>query len=258
MGQFLITSKINQLEAHLRLCEEFGVAIEFNDFFEPDLLDNKDGLIQVMDSYVNAGIPKNSTMHGVFFDISIASADERIRRVSCERMRSSMEIARQLGLRAVVFHANYNSMLKSEVFDRNFVIRTVDFLKELLITYPETEIYVENMFEHDTHILRAIAEELSEYDNFGLCLDWSHAVIFGGGAKEWVEELHPYIRHLHINDNDLHNDLHLAVGSGEINWSEFKDYYSRFFSNCSVLVETENPVNQRMSLEFLRNLEVLV
>ena len=97
MGQFLVTGRINQLEEHLQLCGDFGVALEINDFFEPGLLDDKDGLIRVMEEYRNAGIPKGSTMHGVFFDISLASRDDKIRVLSEERMTGSMEIARALG-----------------------------------------------------------------------------------------------------------------------------------------------------------------
>lgn len=258
MGQFLVTGRINQLEEHLQLCGDFGVALEINDFFEPDLLDDKDGLIRVMEAYRNAGIPKGSTMHGVFFDISIASRDEKIRVISEERMTGSMEIARELGLKGVVFHLNYNSMLESAGFDRVFVDKTVAFLKQLLIKYEEIEIYVENMFEADPHILVTIAKELSEYKNFGICFDWAHAIVFGGGIKNWIEVLHPYVRHIHINDNDLKSDLHLAVGSGAINWQEFAECYHQYFSHCSVLIETEDASNQRKSLEFLQNLEVLV
>ena len=258
MGQFLVTGRINQLEEHLQLCGDFGVALEINDFFEPGLLDDKDGLIRVMEEYRNAGIPEGSTMHGVFFDISIASRDEKIRVLSEERMTGSMEIARALGLKAVIFHVNYNSMLESEGFDKVFVDKTVAFLKQLLIKYEEIEIYVENMFEADPHILVAIARELSEYKNFGICFDWAHGVVFGGGVKRWVQELSTYIRHIHINDNDLKSDLHWAVGQGSIDWNEFADYYCRYFSDCSVLVETETVQCQRESLGFLRSLGVLV
>ena len=258
MGQFLVTGRINQLKEQLQLCGDFGVALEINDFFEPGLLDDKDGLIRVIEEYKKVDIPKGSTMHGVFFDISIASRDERIRNISRERMMGSMDIARDLGLKSVVFHVNYNSMLESEGFDENFVDMTVTFLKKLLIKYPDIEIYVENMFETDPHILVAIAKGLSEYKNFGICLDWAHAVVFGGGVKNWVQELSGYIRHIHINDNDLKSDLHLAVGRGKINWQEFLDYYHQYFTKCSVLVETEEVNSQRESLEYLRNLEVLV
>ena len=258
MGQFLVTGRINQLKEQLQLCGDFGVALEINDFFEPGLLDDKDGLIRVIEEYKKAAIPKASTMHGVFFDISIASRDERIRNISRERMIGSMDIARDLGLKSVVFHANYNSMLESVGFDENFVDMTASFLKELLIKYQDIEIYVENMFENDPHILVAIAKRLSEYKNFGICLDWAHAVVFGGGVKRWVQELSGFIRHIHINDNDLKSDLHLAVGRGKINWQEFSDYYHQYFNQCSVLVETEEVSSQRESLEYLRNLEVLV
>ena len=60
------------------------------------------------------------------------------------------------------------------------------------------------------------------------------------------------IRHIHINDNDLRRDLHLAVGDGRIDWELFCRYYQTYFEECSVLIETTKPDNQRRSLEYLR------
>ena len=70
--------------------------------------------------------------------------------------------------------------------------------------------------------------------------------------EEWIKALRQYIRHIHINDNDLRRDLHLAVGDGRIDWELFCRYYQTYFEECSVLIETTKPDNQRRSLEYLR------
>lgn len=73
--------------------------------------------------------------------------------------------------------------------------------------------------------------------------------------EEWIETLSPYVKHIHINDNDLTQDLHLTLGDGKLDWDKFLEYYNVYFSDCSVLIETTLPENQIKSLEFLKKLE---
>ena len=82
MGNFLIVSKIDTLEQHMQLVKEYQVSLELNDFFVPQLLDDKKKLEDTMNMYRKFGIPKNSTMHGSFLDLAIFSSDEKIRKVS--------------------------------------------------------------------------------------------------------------------------------------------------------------------------------
>ena len=69
----------------------------------------------------------------------------------------------------------------------------------------------------------------------------------------WIEALAGYIKHIHINDNNLKKDLHLPVGDGVLDWKRFTMYYRQYFKECSVLVETALPEDQRRSLEYIDN-----
>ena len=102
-----------------------------------------------------------------------------------------------------------------------------------------------------------LAEQLCIYDNFGVCLDYAHASISPTPINEWIEKLHKYVKHLHINDNDLISDLHLAVGDGKIDWNLFKNYYDAYFSNTSMLIETTPLKYQLRSIEKLIELNIL-
>jgi sugar phosphate isomerase/epimerase len=76
-------------------------------------------------------------------------------------------------------------------------------------------------------------------------------MVYGADIEEWVTTLAPFVKHIHINDNDLKQDLHLAVGKGLIDWVRFRTYYELYFEECSVLIETNEPEAQRESLEYL-------
>lgn len=240
------------MQAYEDLAQEYQVGFEINDFYDPLVFEDKKRREDIIQKYQKAGIPAGSTMHGAFYDVSVFSYDPQIREISKLRMRQSMEIAQELSVKGVVFHTNWNPMLSNIVYDDQVVDGTCTFVRELLEAYPEIQIYMENMFDSDPVILQKISEQLCVYSNFGVCLDYAHAHLSDTPIEEWIKALRQYIRHIHINDNDLRRDLHLAVGDGRIDWELFCRYYQTYFEECSVLIETTKPDNQRRSLEYLR------
>lgn len=251
MGRFLVVSKAERLEEYRQIAKDYDTGFEINDFYDPDVLDDGKQCQSLIDAYLSEGLPEGSTMHGAFFDITIFSYDAKIRAISRQRMKQSMEIARKLGVKGVVFHTNYNPILNAPEYDTNVVRCTVNYLKQLLEEYPEIEIYLENMFDSGPELLLRISMELCGYKNYGVCLDYAHAAISKTKTAVWVEKLIPYVKHIHINDNDLERDLHWPIGTGEINWSRFVERYLRYFTGCSVLIENTVPKAQRQSLDYL-------
>ena len=252
MGRFLIVSKIDRLNEYEQLSKQYSVGFEINDFYNPAILDNEKELDAWISVYRRRGIPEQSTMHGAFLDVVVFSEDDQIRRISENRMWQSMEIARRLGVKGVVFHTNSNPVLSGEVYDARVVQYVSAYVEKLLQAFPELDIYLENMFDADPQILQQISERLCIYPNYGVCLDYAHASISDTPIEVWVDTLAPYICHVHINDNDLKKDLHQAVGDGRIDWKRFAAYYRQFFSTCTVLVETTLPEQQKKSLTYLQ------
>ncbi len=253
MGRLLIVSKADRLEKYQEIAQRYGTGFELNDFFAPALLDDKGALRDVIQKYRQMGLPEGSTMHGVFFDMVIFSQDAGIREATARRMEQSMQIAEELGVKGVVFHTNTNPILQSPQYDENAVDRTSAYLAELLDKFPRTEIYLENMFDNTPNILERISQRLKEYPNYGICLDYAHAYVFGRAVSVdvWVKALEPFVKHIHINDNNLAGDLHWAVGTGMIHWWQFVEYYHTYFKDCSVLVEVTEPEDQKRSLAYL-------
>lgn len=252
MGRFMVVSKADRLPEYKAIAEQYNVGFEINDFYETAILDDAETQSQLIQQYLDAGIPEGSTMHGAFIDIVVFSDDEKIAEISKLRMRQSMEIAKQLGVCGVVFHTNCNPMLAGDSYDYKMVTKTAAYVEELLKEYPEVHIYLENMFDASPKVLAEISERLCKYSNYGVCLDYAHACISNLPMQDWVEMLAPYLKHVHINDNDLKRDLHMAVGTGHINWNQFAKYYRTHFDQCTVLVETTRPEDQIQSLNYLR------
>ena len=112
------------------------------------------------------------------------------------------------------------------------------------------------MFDTDCKPLARLGEKMKAYPNFGICLDYAHAQTFGDekDIDTWVKTLAPYVKHIHINDNDFDKDSHLALGDGSIDWKKFKSYYEEFLKGASVLLEVTGIEKTRQSLEYIINL----
>lgn len=253
MGRFMVVSKADNLSEYETIAKQYNVGFEINDFYEAAVLDDENAQSQLIQQYLDAGVPEGSTMHGAFMEVVVFSEDEKIAAISKMRMRQSMEIAKQLGVRGVVFHTNHNPMITGESYEDNVVWKTAEYVEELLKEYPEIDIYMENMFDTTPEVLVGISERLCQYSNYGVCLDYAHASISDSPMRDWVEMLAPYLKHVHISDNDLKRDLHIAVGTGHINWNEFAKYYRTCFDQCTVLVEVMGAEAQIQSLNYLRD-----
>ena len=254
MGKFLIVSNIERLQEHLAISKKYGLGFEYNDFYKPEVINNASEKKNIINKYLAADLPDYSTLHGAFFDVIVFSYDEKIREISEKRIIESMEIARKIGAKGVVFHTNANPFLAFMEYENRTIEMTINFFSGLLENYSDINIYIENMFDSNPRILKKISEKLIKYHNYGICFDYAHAMISNTPIIEWINELSSYIKHIHINDNDLKNDLHLSIGEGKINWDEFKKFYLKYFTECTVLIETSLPENQVKSIEYIRNL----
>lgn len=249
--KLLVVCNQETYDEHESLSQEYAVAFELNDFCVPEIICNEEELQNRIDFYKGVNLPEGSTMHGAFFDIIPFSKDVEIARISRERMRRSLEIANELKLQGVVFHLNSNPGLKTISYQTQVVEKSIPVFEELALEFPEVEIYLENMFEQDESLLVEIAKGLSHMKNFSLCLDYAHVMVYGKDPEEWLDKVKPYVKHIHINDNDLKADLHLALSEGKIDYAKFLERVKKDFSDCTIVIETSEPERQRKSLEFV-------
>lgn len=251
MKQLLIIPNRKCMEQSLAIAGEYGAGFEYNDFFDPNVLDDDELCRKITEEYRRLPLPEYCTLHGAFFDVIIFSVDKRIRQVSDLRVRQSIEAAENIGARAVVFHTNYDPFLSLRSYIDGWLDANEKYWSKILTEYPNMNIYLENMFDKSPDVMAELAERLCGYGNFGICLDYAHAALTPVPHEEWVKKLGKYVRHMHINDNDLAGDLHWAVGKGSINWDEFYRLYNEHMAGASILIETASPENQRLSLEKL-------
>lgn len=255
--KLLIIPDKENIETYLDIAKENDLGFEYNDFFLPHVLDDDAKVKDTISFFKNlSDMPDYSTSHGAFLDVTIFSDDKKIYDVSDFRIEQSLRIASQLEAKGVIFHTNYIPNFTLESYRKSWVERNYLYWSEKLKEYPQINIYMENMFDTDWKLLVELAEKLSEFDNFGICFDYAHAHVFGNVDEIdcWVEAVSPYVKHIHINDNDFKNDLHQALGEGSIDWNKFKVHYENYLSEASVLLELKGIDKIKSSLEFLNKL----
>lgn len=253
MRQLLIIPDRKNIEQSLALSREYGVGFEYNDFFDPNVLDDSGLCGKITEEYKKLPLPDFCTLHGDFYDVIIFSVDKKIREISDLRVRQSIEAARNIGAGAVVFHTNYDPFFSWKSYIDGWLKDNEKYWSGILTEYPDMNIYFENMFDRSPDVMAELAERLCGHKNFGVCLDYAHAALTPVPHEEWVKRLGKYVRHMHINDNDLTGDLHWAVGKGKIDWNEFYRLYGEYMEGATVLIETASTENQRISLEKLKS-----
>ena len=253
MSRLHIIPDANRIEQSLELAEKYDAVFEYNDFFMPDMLDDEIAVSRRIDLYRSLDRSrKEDTLHGVFLDITPHSDDALIRAASDKRIRQSMEIARELGVKGVVFHTNTIPNFRVQPYRDNWLKRNAEYFTRICSEYSELHIYMENMFDIDNSDMLRIGEAMRGVDNFGLCLDYAHAHAFGEDPADWLKRLAPYVRHMHINDNDGVNDLHQVIGQGSIDWEEYTGIMTGLGTDASILVEVTGVEKQRASLEYMK------
>lgn len=253
MSRLYLVPDRTDMERISALADSYGCMFEYNDFFNPLMLDDPTGQEETIGHYRRYRKSfGQDTIHGAFLDVTIHSSDPKIRDASMLRIRQSMEIAKRMGIKGVVFHTGRIAHFLEPHYLNTWHESNALFFTRIAEEYPEQQIYMENMFDEAPDILAKLAERMQPVKNFGICLDYAHAVISGSSSREWVETLAPYIQHIHINDNNLRHDMHQPVGSGSIDWAEYNDLMHEYRIDASVLVEVNGYEAQEKSLQYMQ------
>ncbi len=255
MTRFYMIPDFRCMAESAQYAAEQDLRFEYNDFIFPSVLDDEKMIEERIAEYKKLNRDcSGDTMHGAFFDVTVFSFDAKIREISLLRMRQSMEIARKMGLRGVVFHGNHLPFLHGEVYDTHWLERTEEAVRELATEYPEVDIYMENMFDDTPEMLGKLAERLKDVKNFGICLDYSHAQIITKDGAVWFEQLSESIRHIHVNDHCFAGDVHMAPGDGMTDWEEFFRLKEQYAPEATVLCEVSSLEKARKGISFLKSM----
>lgn len=247
MKKLLMIPRINELEENLKLRDKLNIGFEYNDFFIPDLLDDEKALKERVNAYKKVG--GFNTIHGVFFDICFNSSDKLIKDASYKRARQTLDIAKELGCKKIVFHTNYIIGFNSSDYKKMWVERNALAYKEFLKEYKDIEILIENMFDNNDILIRELLDMVND-KRFRMCLDIAHANLSDESISEWIKNCKKYVSHIHINDNFKDIDSHLAIGDGNMDYDYIISELNKM-DDISILIEVKNTPDFIKSYDYL-------
>jgi sugar phosphate isomerase/epimerase len=162
--------------------------------------------------------------HGPFLDLAPGAKDRRILDLSRKRYAKGLETAAIFSAEHIVFHPGYERM-------RHLFYRS-EWLEISLETWSPlaqrarelgVRLVMENTHEEHPRDIKPLLTELAP-QGVGFCFDIGHASAFGPTpVDEWLAELSPWLKAVHLHDNGGQRDDHLAIGQGCIDFKSFFD-----------------------------------
>ncbi|MDH7556832.1 MAG: sugar phosphate isomerase/epimerase family protein [Candidatus Methanosuratincola sp.] len=195
------------------------------------------------------------TVHAPIIDLNIASANERLKRLSAQLVKESIDHARDLGALLVVVHPGSFPPDGRGDPEAHWRLNSESFCEIREHAAREgVGVCLENMpagtrlfFQTPQEFLRASEEGL----DFGVALDVGHANT-RGMLGEFLELLRGRIRHLHLHDNKGDRDAHLPVGRGTVDWQLLKREID--ISSLTAVVEANTELEALESVAAARQL----
>lgn len=250
--KYSIIPDLSEMDRTLQLTTAYDTCWEYNDFAIPAIYENPAETERRLQAYLAIERDRTGdTMHGTFLGIDLAAADIVIRNRSRELYHQSLEIGRRLGVKGVVFHTGLIGSLRLRYYLENWLNQAQAFWTEQCDQFPELTIYMENSFEQEPDVLVELMQRMENVPNFKICLDYGHAILTPTPIEVWCGRLAPYIGHMHLNDNDLRDDLHLVPGQGKIDFVEYRELMERYKIQTTTLIELKGCDNIEQSLKYM-------
>jgi sugar phosphate isomerase/epimerase len=159
------------------------------------------------------------TVHGPIHDLNPGSLDDVVRDYTRHCFFKTLALCHALGARALVLHLGVNPLLPASALDGWLAtsIRTwepiVDMAEQLGLT-----IRLENMYVQDPRFLVSLKKSLKS-DAIKFCFDIGHFNVYSKTPlKLWLDEMGDSIDEVHLADNDGFDDVHAALGKGNVDF----------------------------------------
>lgn len=188
-----------------------GVGLEIADFCVASNMD------ETWEPYGRLGEEKMAlgrpmTFHFPFAELCPCAIDPLVRRLTTQRYRQALELARSHGIHRMIVHAGFiPEVYYPEWFVEQSVLYWRDFLSGL---EGDVLLCLENVMEPDPAPLREIIDEVDD-PRLRLCLDLGHCAHCSPlETDKWIRSLNKRIAQVHLHNNDRQKDRHWPLERG--------------------------------------------
>jgi sugar phosphate isomerase/epimerase len=251
LKQVQVNAPYRQLvDYYLELFVKYGINPEIG--FDAAALDTYSEAAMGEVARLLAANGRTVTFHGPFMDLAPGGIDETIRKATAQRLQSTLELVPLFGPPSIVFHAGYDAS--------RYHAQRAEWLSSSMVTWEtlarmaekmRVVIHLENVYEQTPEMILALLEKMSS-EYLGFCLDLGHMNVFGEvPLTEWLDALGPYLKEVHLHDNDGRSDAHEPIGSGTAPFEELFQYLQGKKLKPLVTLEPHEEATLWKSLESL-------
>ncbi len=222
MKNLLISSSVtSNLKEATILAQELGLGIEVSRFPNfKNIHTEFDNILVELDKNLG-NFDGFKSLHGMFFDQSIASIDPEIRAISQKRHKQSLKAAQVIGAEIVVFHSGHKGMKHKVSFDK-FKKSSILFWQEFVQEFEKSKItaVIENVLERDYELIREIVSEVNS-PYLKASIDTGHANLFSTvDICDWIDAYGNNLHHMHIHNNFGDDDSHYSLLKGTVDFEK--------------------------------------
>lgn len=256
----LISSTISKdLKKSVKIAQELGLGIELSRI--PNIINNKRPFEDVKKEMedIFGDFKGQKSVHGLFFDLSIASIDDDIREISIKRYLQSLEIAKAIGAKTIVYHTGCEATIKHFKFQNEYSEDSIKFWKNYIKPYENAGITaVQENVSENTHepILKIINAVNSP--NLQASLDTGHVNVHSSQkVVDWIEGYGKALKHMHLHNNYGDNDSHLSLKKGTLIFEEIFDKIKVLNLDPVMVLEIFTEKDLYESVEYMQELGVI-
>ncbi|MBW2108624.1 MAG: sugar phosphate isomerase/epimerase [Deltaproteobacteria bacterium] len=159
------------------------------------------------------------TLHGPFYDLVPGGLDKTMVKATRRRLRQTFDLIPLFEPKSIVCHTGFDRKRYHEVRDQ-WLDTSVQTWSPLVddLGNTRTVLVLENVYEKTPTMLERLLKALDS-DQAGFCFDTGHMNAFSDTAMQgWLESLGPFLKQMHLHDNNGIWDDHLALGNGNIDF----------------------------------------
>ncbi len=196
------------------------------------------------------------TLHSPFYDLVPGGMDKKILKATRQRLRETFELIPVFDPVSIVCHTGYDRKRYHEV-QEDWLETSLDTWAPLVkhLQGTRTTLVLENVYEKTPRILLKLLNQL-DADKVGFCFDTGHMNVFSETSmKDWLDALGPFLKQVHLHDNEGISDDHLAIGAGRIDFECLFNYVEQYRLSPIITVEAHKEKWLWQSLEALSRSE---
>jgi sugar phosphate isomerase/epimerase len=195
------------------------------------------------------------SMHGPIFDTNVVSLDPEIMRISRYRYMQAIEIAKEMGVRYLVFHSQWTPIYTAANATKMWLAKVTDFWESLIAEHLEGSnltVLIENFLDPTPETTLTLLSRVAS-PHLRACLDTGHVNIFSELSPiDWIREMGTYVVYIHAHNNAGELDSHDSFEKGLLDMESFLNHMALLPQKLHLAIETSTIKGLSNSYDMLK------